>query len=631
MSSSKPKSVRKFLMNVPPPSNEVKDDKILEELSRLQKQKLITKHAQEPKLTIAQIIRSNSLKESKKRKLSDIITGPLSEIDPKSDRLVASVKKFKKPSCVKKPPVSVATTSSAAQLSPINTELPSTSTPSCNPSSASNNVSAINLTSDQPVTAVKKPTSTSSSSSLLSLSLSLSLSSSSSSSSSSSTALLLETSTSKKSQLPEISTPRRHSDPTSNTMSNTDIKSGQPMSPVRRFKKPSCVNVYSPYRRSTAGLKSPKASTPRRNSDPISNNVPVIDLTVQPIGKFKRPPCVQTSSSLSTPSSFAKQSPTSPANSINSPVPGRNSDPVSKDVAEKPKVKVIDDILESIFQSAKNPVKISDASPKSVSSSHIASVSVGTSANTFANTSPKLVASPRIAGPSFASSSSLTGSSASHLDPHHMKSPPSSSASIKRSLDIKNSPVLSIPAGVSPRIPPWSVVEQQPSVDSQPSPTADSGVSLSPAKSSQLPSSPHLSQQSNSSMPSAHLPNDSSNSKKQKKKQKKKNRQQKKNEARAASKRHKDFPTNIEDADFDTLLQYHEKATSSKQADKSSNKQNGSSSNNNQPLNHHQNGSTFKKDNDHLKNNNNQSSNAAPMNASTSGKRSIEDIARESK
>lgn len=628
MSSSKPKSVRKFLMNVPPPSNEVKDDKILEELSRLQTQKLITKHAQEPKLTIAQIIRSNSLKESKKRKSSDITTGPLSEIDPKSDRLVASVKKFKKPSCVKKPLLPIAATSSAAQLSPINTELPSTSTSSCNPSSASNNVSAINLTSDQPVTAVKKPTSTSSASSSSS---SLLLSLSSSSLSSSSTALLLESSTSKKSRLPEISTPRRHSDPTSNIMSNTDIKSGQTVSSARRFKKPSCVNVYSPYRRSTAGSKSPKPSTPRRNSDPISNNVPVIDVTVQSIGKFKRPPCVETSLPLSTPSSFAKQSPTSPANSTNSPAPGHNSDPVSNDVAEKPKVKVIDDILESIFQSAKNPVKVNDASPKSISPSHIASVSASTSANAFANTSPKLIASPRIAAPSFACSSSLTGSSASLLAPHHMKSPPSSSANIKRSLDIKDSPVPSVPARVSPTIPPWSVVEQQSSVDSQPSSTADSGVSLSPAKTSQLPSSPHLSQQSNSSMPSAHLPNDSSNSKKQKKKQKKKNRQQKKNEARAASKRHKDFPTNIEDADFDTLLQYHEKATSSKQADKSSNKQNDSSSNNNQPLNYHQNGSTSKQDNDYLKKNNNQSSNAASMNASTSGKRSIEDIARESK
>jgi hypothetical protein len=597
MSSLKPTSVRKFLMNVPPPSNEVNDDKILEELNKLQKQKLIKKlPQQEPKPTIAQIIRSNSMKELEKRKSENITTGPLLEIDPKSDRLIASVKKFKKPSCVKKPLIL-----SAAQLSPKNTVLPNTSTP------------------------------------------------------------LLKSSTLNDSQLPETLTPRRYSDPSSNNMSNINITSNQPISPVRGSRKSSCVSAYSPYTKSIEAPKLPKLLLPRRSSDPFNNNVPIVDITVPSVGKLKKPSCVKISSPLFTPSLPAEQSPTSPANSINSPVPGRNSGQGSKDVAaEKPKVKVIDDILESIFQSAKNSVKIGNTSPKSESPSQItssstsvsASVFINDSANTPANNSPKLAASPKDASPSFASYSGFTGSSTSHVAPHHMKSPSSLPASIERPIDIKNLPSSSVPAhsanlitpNVSrmlPRISPWSIVEQQPSVISQPSATVDSGISLSTAKVSQLQSSPHLSQQANNSKPSAYLPNDSSKPKKLTKSQKKKNRQQRKKEARAASRRHKDFPTNIEDTDFDTLLEYHEKATSSKQTDKLSNQQNSSSSNNNnnnnnnnnsQSLNHYENGSTSKQDNDHMKNNNNnQSSNAASMNASTSSKRSIEDIARESK
>ena len=595
MSSLKPTSVRKFLMNVPPPSNEVNDDKILEELNKLQKQKLIKKlPKQEPKPTIAQIIRSNSLKELEKRKSENITTGPLLEIDPKSDRLIASVKKFKKPSCVKKPSIL-----SAAQLSPKNTELPNTSTS------------------------------------------------------------LLKSSTLNGSQLPETLMPRRYSDPSSNNMSNINTTSNQPISPVRGSRKPSCVNVYSPYTKSIEAPKSPKLLLPRRSSDPFNNNVPIVDITVPSVGKFKKPSCVKISSPLFTPSLPAEQSPASPANSINSPVPGRNSGQGSKDVvAEKPKVKVIDDILESIFQSAKNSVKVGNTSPKSESPSQItssstnvsASVSIDDSANTPASNSPKLAASPEVASPSFASYSGFTGSSTSHVAPHHMKSLSSLPASIERPIDIKNLPGSSVPAHSAnlitsdvsrmlPRILPWSIVEQQPSVVSQPSATVDSGISLSTAKISQLQSSPHLSQQANNSKPSAYLPNDSSKPKKLTKSQKKKNRQQRKKEAKAASRRHKDFPTNIEDTDFDTLLEYHEKATSSKQTDKLSNQQNSSSSNNNnnnnnnnnQPLNHYQNGSTSKQDNNCMKNNNNQSSNATSMNASTSSKRSIEDIARESK
>ncbi|KAL9545845.1 hypothetical protein MBANPS3_006956 [Mucor bainieri] len=101
MSSDKPRSVREFLMNVPPPSKCVQDDRILEEMNKLHRQKLVQKApapAQaQPKPTTAQIIRRNSLKESEKRKLTSE-NGPLSEIDPESDRFAARVKKFKKPS-----------------------------------------------------------------------------------------------------------------------------------------------------------------------------------------------------------------------------------------------------------------------------------------------------------------------------------------------------------------------------------------------------------------------------------------------------------------------------------------------------------------------------------------------------
>lgn len=100
MSFDKPASVRQFLMNVPPPSKSVQDDHILDEMNKLYRQKLVQKAAvqAQPKPTTAQIIRRNSLKESKKRKAASE-TGPLSEVNPASDRFAASVKKFKKPSC----------------------------------------------------------------------------------------------------------------------------------------------------------------------------------------------------------------------------------------------------------------------------------------------------------------------------------------------------------------------------------------------------------------------------------------------------------------------------------------------------------------------------------------------------
>ncbi|CAO0798603.1 unnamed protein product [Mucor circinelloides] len=146
MSFDKPTSVRQFLMNVPPPSKSVQDDHILDEMNKLYRQNLVQKAPvlaptqAQPKPTTAQIILRNSLKESEKRKLGSE-NGPLSEIDPASDRLVAPVKKFKKPSCRTNTTSPVRLSSASAPAS-----LPS----SASPSSASSSTPTISAAPNEP-------------------------------------------------------------------------------------------------------------------------------------------------------------------------------------------------------------------------------------------------------------------------------------------------------------------------------------------------------------------------------------------------------------------------------------------------------------------------------------------------
>lgn len=135
MSSDKPRSVRQILMDAPPPSKSVQDDRILKEMNKLVEQKLVQKvpiQAQ-PKPTTAQIIRRNSLKEAEKRKISSE-NGPLSEIDPSSDRLAAPVKKFKKPSCRLSTAPPAASSSAVSPSLASSTSVPNlTSLPSASP------------------------------------------------------------------------------------------------------------------------------------------------------------------------------------------------------------------------------------------------------------------------------------------------------------------------------------------------------------------------------------------------------------------------------------------------------------------------------------------------------------------